>query len=761
MARLWQCGAELQSATALMEVDTVSGAVAIDTTTKRSGAASFRMNCTGTAKYLQHQYNTGTNSYFSAWFYFASFPGSTAIILRLWDGAGGQLVQITSAGKLQFIDSGGTQRGSDTAALSTGVWYNIQLSALEFGGFAGQEARLNGVQIGTIGTAYTGDFIRIGVQSSVTMDMYVDDIIINDTSGSAQNSWPSLVSRIVHAHPNAAGDSNTFEKQGGGAGSSTNYQDADEITPDDATTYLVRDTGASNQAKDLYNIESSSTVGIGASDTIVCVAVGARVGSTSATNAAGRNLNYGIKAGGTEAWSGSIDASINGWTTNADPVPRNYKYVAYVDPSDAAAWTATKIDSLQIGVRCNSAATTDVRFSAVWVSIEFITPYTGSVTESGTATETDSAVLSLAAAAAESATATETDSAVLSRAGDITEAGTATDSTDASVVSAGGSTYNEGVTEAATASDANTTALEMIAAATEPATAIDVDTAAVVMSAATTETVTASDANIAAVIMIAAATEPATAIDVDTAAVVMSAAATEPVTASDANTAAVEMSAGITETVTASDANIAAIDMIAAATEPAAASDVNTAAIDMSAAATETVTASDANIAAVVMNAGITETGNASDTIIGSDGQDAVVQEITNATDINSTSLITSGELIEAASSEAQQDANVIFINELLEAADANDTVACSIIKSAFINEAAEAIDFYRIPSADEIITRESIITAVLERKSRINAIRDKRSIITVGLQRNSKVSTIVDHGSIITIIRERKSIII
>lgn len=373
MARLWQCGAELQSATALMEVDTVSGAVAIDTTIKRSGAASFRMNCTGTAKYIQHQYGSGgVDSFLSAWFYFASFPGSTAIIMRLWDGGAGQRIDITSGGQLQFIaGDGSTQLGSNTAALSLNTWYNIQIAGTDTPTL--QEARLNGVVIGTTSaTGFAGNFIRVGCQSAVTMDMYVDDIIVNNDLASNETSYPNVFSRIVHLKPNAAGDSNTWEKQGGGAGSSTNYQDVDEITPDGATTYLVRDTAVSNTPKDLYHVEDCSTAGIGGKDKIICLGVGGRIGAISATSAAGRNINFGIKAGGTEAWSGSVDASINGYTTNADPVPRTYKYVAYVDPSDSAVWTPTKLNSLQAGIRANSAATTDVRVSTIWVSVEYV-----------------------------------------------------------------------------------------------------------------------------------------------------------------------------------------------------------------------------------------------------------------------------------------------------------------------------------------------------------------------------------------------------
>ena len=371
MSLLWQSGAELQSAAALMEVDTISGTPTISTTIKRSGSAAYRFNASGTAVYMQHQYSTGVDAFLSAWFYFASFPASNAIIFRLWDGAAGQRIEITSAGKLQFYDGSGAQVGSDTAALSTGVWYNIQIAGTDSPTL--QEARLNGSVIGTNSTTgFSGSFVRFGVQSNVTMDMYVDDIIINNDLASNETTYPNIDARIIHLKPNGAGDSNTWLHDSGGAGDSNNYTECYETTPDDATSYVKRNTAVSNQPKDLYNMESPSLYGIGMTDKIIAVATGARVGATSATSAAGRNGNVGIKSGGTEAWSGSVDWSINGWTTHADPVPRIYKYVAYVDPSDSAAWSFNKLESIQAGARANSSATTEIRVSTIWLSVQYI-----------------------------------------------------------------------------------------------------------------------------------------------------------------------------------------------------------------------------------------------------------------------------------------------------------------------------------------------------------------------------------------------------
>ena len=371
MSMLWACGFELQSATALMEYDTNSGTPSISTSIKRSGAASLRCNASGTAVYMQHQYSTGIDSFLSAWVYFVSFPGSNAIIMRLWDGAAGQRIEITSGGQLQFYDGAGTQQGSNTAALSLNTWYNIQIAGQDTPTY--QEARLNGTVIGTNSTTgFSGGFIRLGVQSAVTMDMYIDDVVVCDDLTGNMATYPEVAMRVGYLRPNAAGNSNTFRNNANAVGDANNYTECDETTPDDTTTKIQRNTGASNRPSDQYNIEAPSVAGIDVDDKIFCVAVGARGGSDSATSAAGRNANVGIRSSTTDAWSGSIDYSINGYTTNADPVPRVPKYVAYVDPADSAAWTYSKVDSLQVGVRANSSATTVLRFTALWLLVLYV-----------------------------------------------------------------------------------------------------------------------------------------------------------------------------------------------------------------------------------------------------------------------------------------------------------------------------------------------------------------------------------------------------
>src|SRR3990167_7619952 len=90
MARLWSSGAELQSVTNGVEWDTNTGTLAIDTTIKRSGAASLRINTAGTARYVTHRFRADSTvrTFVRFYLYIASAPAAATYILRHGDGVG-------------------------------------------------------------------------------------------------------------------------------------------------------------------------------------------------------------------------------------------------------------------------------------------------------------------------------------------------------------------------------------------------------------------------------------------------------------------------------------------------------------------------------------------------------------------------------------------------------------------------------------------------------------------------------------------------
>jgi hypothetical protein len=380
MARLWSTGFELQSITAGVEVGAVTGSPTINTSIKRSGAASLRVNPTASTAYIQQTVSpTGGDGkrYIRVYVYIATATDALDSIIVLRENTINLCsIRMNANRTLEFWDEpGSVQIGSDTAALNTGEWYRVEISTSSVSGVQTVEAFLDGVSIGSksisLASPEVVDVIRIGAVTSTTCDLYFDDIAVNDDSGSYQNSLPGS-GKIVHLLPNAAGDNNVWLKSGGGAGTSTNYQDVDEITPDEDTSYLRRTS--TGTVVDDYNVESSSSQGISTGDTINLVAVGIRARTTSNTANADREVTLRIKgqASGTVQSQADIDISNTGYVTNRDLQPRNYQLHAYINPQDSAAWEPSDLDQMQIGVQADTSSTTELRVSTLWALVEYV-----------------------------------------------------------------------------------------------------------------------------------------------------------------------------------------------------------------------------------------------------------------------------------------------------------------------------------------------------------------------------------------------------
>lgn len=381
MARLWTCGFELQSTAANVEFTSTTGAPAISTTVHREGLASLRCNPSSATAFIEHQVDTASSvkqTFHRIYMRVDSLPTATTTILAI--GQSGFFpvhLRLTTTGTLQLRDSlAGVDVGTPSGALQLNSWYRIEIDAQDSGSPAATRnvvAYLNGTPFsGTTAIAGTSGYsrLRVGVQTACTTDLYFDDIAVNDTSGTAQTGLPGAGS-VVHLYPSAAGDSNGFATAvGGTAGAANNFTRVDETTPDDATTYNET-TATGTTTIDDFNLPSTASAGIGASDTISLVAVGARIGSNAVTAA---SLVYRVKSqsSGTVAESASVSVAVSGWASHRSAAPFVHQLVSYTDPQTGTAWTPSRIDSAQIGYRANVSQTTVRRVSTLWLLVEFV-----------------------------------------------------------------------------------------------------------------------------------------------------------------------------------------------------------------------------------------------------------------------------------------------------------------------------------------------------------------------------------------------------
>lgn len=399
MARLNSTGFELNSI-ALENLASSGASLTIQSTTKNGGVYALKeaSPTSGVAHYVQMAYSdAGATSpiWHRFWFYLhTSVDASCTIALLGQFSQNGTRVVLGTDDKLTLVNgstgTAGMQTiGTSASALAKDTWHCIEVKIDSSGGAGAgvYDMRVNGSSVvssttATILTAYY--YLSVGsnlhydsgfsvLDTASSGEFYFDDLAANDSTGSFQNSWCGL-GKIVCSRPNGDGDNHGWLYQGGGAGDASSYTSVDEVTPDDATTYLKRTSG---QPIDDYAMQGSSDLGIGTSDIISFVSVNLRGGATSATDSTNRYVKSRIKktASGTvlDSGSGSHKLNVNGWTTNSvDTSTKKFpKLQAYQDP-DGADWTPSTIDTMQVGIQPQTSSTTEVRVSAIWAMIEYI-----------------------------------------------------------------------------------------------------------------------------------------------------------------------------------------------------------------------------------------------------------------------------------------------------------------------------------------------------------------------------------------------------
>lgn len=385
MSRKWSSGFESNSIVANVEWDVFTGAGAtVQATTVRTGGFAFKAAPTATTALIRKQFqaDTVTDNYVRFYFRIHTAPAATIPIFQYTDSANGvgTSVRITSGRLLQLFDDNGTglQVGSSSGALTVDTWYRIEVRIQD--GASGatfvKELKLDGTVVATTSTGQAiagAGKIVLGAISSATCEFYFDDVAvnINDAEGKGQDGYPGAGS-IVHMHPDSAGDNAQWAA---GAGGTANWNRVSEVTPDDATTYNKRiNTGT---LIDDFNMGTSLSAGIGASDAITLVQVGGRPGALLAT-ASTRDIKYRIKsqAAGTVLSSGVVDISQNAFMTHVDGPPYIYQLTSFVDPQAAGAWTPALLDTAQIGYVNNTSSVNEIRMSTLWLLVEFV-PHAG------------------------------------------------------------------------------------------------------------------------------------------------------------------------------------------------------------------------------------------------------------------------------------------------------------------------------------------------------------------------------------------------
>lgn len=481
---MWTCGFELQSATALVEtqdVNTVGGAPTISTSIHRGGAASLRVTPTAGTSYVEHQLTSGVvmRTFHRFYLYIAALPAADCNIFGI--GQSGYfpgMIRLRTDGSLILRDDQtATDLGSATSALSLNQWYRIEADFNDVTGTitAGTSAfklYVDGTLVSDQLCSNINGFSRVragALQSANSLDIYIDDIAVNDTSGTAQTGLPGP-GTVVHLRPAGAGDNNLFATVvGGTAGAANNYTRVSEIAPDDATSYNATVATGTTTIDD-FAVSSPTTAGIGASDAITLVAVGARIGS-NATTAASIVTRIKGQAAGTVSESASTSVNVNGWSTHKAAVPRLYQLTTYANPQTSTAWTRATLATAQIGYRSNVSQTTARRISTLWALVEYVpvNAVTGDGSLTGTATTSSSGTIGTGGGGTLAATAGTSAAGQRQTAGGGSLAATATATASGTISTAGGGTLASTASSTADGTRAATSTGTVAATATATA----------------------------------------------------------------------------------------------------------------------------------------------------------------------------------------------------------------------------------------------------------------------------------------------------
>lgn len=373
MARVQTIGFELNSTTAGVEYNgNVNGTGVIGTGTVRSGSYAFHVSG-GVQRDGSVELPSTFGPYFCRMYvYVATAPASNVSIAFVTNSLHGAVlcsIRLHTDLTLGLEDNHYTQIGSLSSAMSLNTWNYIDLYYKNNANVdADATGRLNGSQFATgkTGTNVAAEFVWGNRDASdANLDMWIDDIAVNDDTGSFQTSYPGD-SKIIALRPNAAGDANSFAVQvGGTAGSSNNYTRVNEVTPDDATSY---NGSAVLSQEDLFNCTDS---GINSYDTVNLVNVGIRMADLVAADATAAFKVEVIKtSGGTKKQSSTIIPNSTTWKTNATASPWIYPIIAYQDP-DNSNWTQSTLDSMQVGYTLTATNVQTIAASTVWAMIDY------------------------------------------------------------------------------------------------------------------------------------------------------------------------------------------------------------------------------------------------------------------------------------------------------------------------------------------------------------------------------------------------------
>lgn len=389
MSRLLTCGFEWGDSRA----DEISsgGTNGASSSAARSGTYGLRDQIaffTGITTFV-----AGTTYYFRFYVRKSANPSTESGIFNFETaGGGGIRIFVKTNGDIDFRTVlGGSETSRATSALTNSQWYRVEAS-LNFSASAGSddavEFKLDGSTLYSAShdlTTTAPTVIRIGRNSGTGGNIDIDDVAINSSGGSDQNTWPGE-GKVVLLRPISDSQDGSWVGGAGGSGidlslAVDNVPPAGVVSGSATNTSQIESADSSgNNTTDEYraNLQTYTTGGIGASDTVSAVQAIAIHGEDIATNT--KTGSFGLQSnpanaggGGETAFTFGADAgAINTWPTNW----RTTYATALGAPS------VTKGSSPVLAIRKTDAGTRVASVCAMGLYVDYV-PVSALVLEQG------------------------------------------------------------------------------------------------------------------------------------------------------------------------------------------------------------------------------------------------------------------------------------------------------------------------------------------------------------------------------------------
>jgi hypothetical protein len=266
MTRLLTCGWETNDlAESGVSTTGTNGVLTVVSSTPTPRAGSYCLKTSATTSSFNTAFKTfafaAKTEIWARWAFFAHAFTSEIVIAKVTDSGGTDHagVSYSSADGLlrarQGSTTGGTLLGTASSSFAQDTWHVIewrhQMTSLSSGT---TEVWLDGVRVinftgdNTAGTVLNVVSLALGsitASGSTTIYSGIDDIAINDTSGTANNGRPGD-GRVVLLVPNGAGSNTGLTR--GGTDSGANWSQVEELPPS-MTDYVF---GATAALRDTY-----------------------------------------------------------------------------------------------------------------------------------------------------------------------------------------------------------------------------------------------------------------------------------------------------------------------------------------------------------------------------------------------------------------------------------------------------------------------------------------------------------------------------